>query len=83
VRSTITAANGKVLVQEKINWGFKQCTDCLTLFCRAEAYDGFDPIVIENHSFMVEGNNIRLHQSAYSKFAQRAIAIRSSSASSM
>ncbi|SOE82109.1 Methyltransferase domain-containing protein [Caballeronia arationis] len=61
----ISNAGGKVIIQEKINWGYDaQCIDCLTLF----GWKGPDePVVMENHDFMLEGHNIRKYQSPYSK----------------
>jgi len=65
----IESSGGKTLIQEKINWGFGECTDCLTLFCRRDAYAGFNSVAIENHDFMNEGNYIRKFQSPYSDLA--------------
>lgn len=66
ISEMIGNAGGHVIVQEKINWGFVECTDCLTLFGR----QAVEPVFIENHEFMVEGNNIRKNQSPYSKIAK-------------
>jgi SAM-dependent methyltransferase len=66
VARVISETGGKVIIQEKINWGFHECTDCLTLF----GWEGPEsPTIIENHDFMFEGNSIRKHQSPYSKLA--------------
>jgi len=68
VQQAVVQARGTVLIQEKINWGYKECTDCLSLF----AYNGqSEPVLIENHDFMLEGNNIRKYQSPYARIAVR------------
>ena len=64
IRRVIVEAGGVVLIQEKINWGRSECTDCLSLFGR---YGPSEPILIENHDFMLEGNNIRKDQSPYTR----------------
>lgn len=66
VRRAVTQAGGAVLVQEKINWGHNECTDCLSLFGHRSADE---PVLIENHDFMLEGNNIRKYQSPYTRVA--------------
>ncbi|MFP3600016.1 hypothetical protein, partial [Chryseobacterium sp. SIMBA_029] len=66
----VAASHGRILVQERINWGGDVCTDCMSLFCNEDAYDGVDATVIENRDFMAEGNNIRKYQSPYSLIAR-------------
>jgi len=66
VSRMILDAGGRVLIQEKINWGHAECNDCLTLFGWAGPAE---PKLIENHDFMLEGNNIRKNQSHYSRLA--------------
>jgi cyclopropane fatty-acyl-phospholipid synthase-like methyltransferase len=57
--ATIARAGGKVLVQERINWGAAHLTDCLSLFARQE-YPGETPTThIENARFMEEADIIR------------------------
>ena len=66
IRQAVSQAGGTVLIQEKINWGYKECTDCLSLF----GHHGPEELVlIENHDFMLEGNNIRKYQSPYTRIA--------------
>jgi SAM-dependent methyltransferase len=61
VAGLVDSNGGKVLVQEIINWGVPEMTDCLTLFCRKEnpLVRQASPIFFENPNFM---NN-----AAYSK----------------
>lgn len=64
VKEAVVKAGGVVLIQEKINWGESECTDCLSLF----GHNGpSEPVLIENHDFMLEGNNIRKYQSPYTR----------------
>ena len=67
VGKLIQQHGGRVLIQEKIDWGFSECTDCLTLFSRAGAFVQHAPLMIENHSFMLEGKIIGEFQSPYSR----------------
>lgn len=64
IRQAIVNAGGVVLIQEKINWGKSECTDCLSLF---GLHGQLEPVLIENHDFMLEGNNIRKYQSPYTR----------------
>ncbi len=61
VAGLVGSSGGKLLVQETINWGGAEMTDCLTLFCRKEhpLAKQVSPIFFENPNFM---NN-----AAYSK----------------
>ncbi|BCQ24029.1 class I SAM-dependent methyltransferase [Caballeronia sp. NK8] len=69
VLDTIDLHGGRMLIQEMINWGAGPCTDCLTTFCRREAYSGWESTSLENSEFMHEGNYIRQFQSPYSHIA--------------
>jgi hypothetical protein len=64
VRQFVANAGGVVLIQEKINWGEQECTDCLSLFGNRGPSE---PIMIDNHDFMLEAGNIRKHQSYYTR----------------
>lgn len=64
VRRLVADAGGVVLIQEKINWGEQECTDCLSLFSNRGPSES---VMIENHDFMLEAVNIRKHQSYYTR----------------
>ena len=69
VKESIETSGGRILIQEKINWGAHECTDCLTTFSREDAYSSLQPVTLENQEFMREGNYIREFQSPYSRIA--------------
>ncbi|WP_414441136.1 class I SAM-dependent methyltransferase [Burkholderia sp. 22PA0106] len=62
VAAMIKSAGGSVIIQEKINWGLEECTDCLTLFGQKSC----DPVFIKNQEFMQEAKSICRNQSPYS-----------------
>jgi hypothetical protein len=65
VARAITQAAGKVLVQERINWGVPELTDCLTLFARGDHPDQSPAAQIENPRYMEEAALIRENQAAW------------------
>lgn len=65
VKQAIEASGGRILIQEEINWGGVARIDCMTTFCRAEAYAHIRPLQIQNDSFTLEANLIRQVQSHY------------------
>ena len=67
VIGTVARAGGRILVQEQINWGDQDLTDCLTLFVREEHPDTAPPIHTENPRFMAEASMIRASQSPYTR----------------
>jgi SAM-dependent methyltransferase len=70
VSEMVSASDGQVLIREKITWGHGDaCIDCLTLFRRQGSES--EPVLIENHEFMLEARNIRKFQSPYSRLSYR------------
>lgn len=65
-RETIERSGGRVLIQEEINWGAGGITDAFTLFSRAAAFPGREPVLLKNLSFMHEAHLVRVNQSPYS-----------------
>ena len=62
----VGAAGGAVLIQENINWGGEAMHDCLTLFGRAAAFSGAQPVRVDNPRFMDEAAVVRAGQSPWS-----------------
>jgi SAM-dependent methyltransferase len=54
----VSENGGKILVQERINWGEANLSDCLTLFARKEHTDTAPPAQIENPNYMEEADRI-------------------------
>lgn len=70
VARAIAQAGGKVLVQERVNWGQPELNDCLTLFARGDHPDQLPAARIENHRYMEEATLIRESQAAWHRCDQ-------------
>jgi 2-polyprenyl-3-methyl-5-hydroxy-6-metoxy-1,4-benzoquinol methylase len=68
----IREAGGKLLVQERINWGapYLGLLDCLTLFAHQEHEHDLPPAAIDNMRFMQEASLIRDTHAPYCKIAR-------------
>lgn len=69
VADLVEKDGGKILIQEVINWGGQHTHDCLTLFCRADAFASHAPLFLTNPKFMEEAFLIKQYQSPYSALA--------------
>jgi SAM-dependent methyltransferase len=68
VRDIIFENRGKVLCQEKVDWGGGESIDCFTLFCKEDSFKDSEEVQITNNKFMAEANIIRETHFRYSKF---------------
>ncbi len=66
VANLIVNDGGKILIQEIINWAGEHTQDCLTLFCRADAFPSHEPVFLTNPNFMEEAVLVKQFQSPYS-----------------
>jgi hypothetical protein len=62
----VTNSGGRILVQERHNWGDAHLSDCLTLFCRGDHPSASSPVHINNARFMEEAIIIGEMQSRWS-----------------
>jgi hypothetical protein len=61
VAGLVGSSGGRLLVQETINWGVAEMTDCLTLFCRKQ-----HPLARQGSTIFFENPNF-MDNAAYSK----------------
>ncbi len=66
VADLIKHGDGKVLIQEVVNWGCEHLIDCLTLFARRDCYPTAKAVYLKNPVFMGEATLIQHFQSPYS-----------------
>lgn len=67
-KATVERHGGRVLVQERINWGGgPYLADCITLFARNEHVSKIPAQILENDQFFEEAELIKANQSPYSK----------------
>lgn len=62
----ITKSEGKILVQEMINWCGNELNDCMTLFGKTETYANYRTVNLINLNFMDEAKIISEYQRPYS-----------------
>jgi SAM-dependent methyltransferase len=67
VADMVRQAGGKILVQERVNWGNSDVNDCLTLLARHEHPDIAPPSHIKNVRFMDEATIIRDTHAPYAR----------------
>ena len=65
VRELIEDCSGRPLIQEEINWAGKLRIDCITTFCRLEAFPAAQCKLLRNNEFMMEANLVREYQNPY------------------
>jgi SAM-dependent methyltransferase len=67
VRQFILQYGGKVLCQEIVDWGGGESIDCLTTFCKKDAFPKHNEKKITNNQFMTEADIIKKVHSNYCK----------------
>jgi SAM-dependent methyltransferase len=65
IASLIHASNGRVLIQEQINWDSNVLNDCFTVFRRATEQRKVEHTVIKNNCFMEEALIVKEGQAKY------------------
>ena len=67
IRSVVENHRGRVLVQERINWGGgPYLADCITLFARDEHKSKLAAQILKNDKFFQEAEAIKKNQGPYS-----------------
>ena len=69
VADIVGRGDGKVIVQEIVNWG-DNLVDCFTLFGRRSAVPG-EPVFLENPRFSLEASLVKAFQSPYARGSGR------------
>jgi SAM-dependent methyltransferase len=70
VAAMVAAHGGRVLVQERVNWGQAELVDGFSLFARAEHPDAAPPTLLDNPRFMAEAELIRAAQAPWFRMAR-------------
>lgn len=65
VAAMVAAAGGRVLVQERVNWGQEELVDCFTLFAQARHADAGPATAFDNPRFSDEAKLIRQMQAPW------------------
>jgi SAM-dependent methyltransferase len=73
VAALVAESSGKVLLQESLSWGTETMDDCITVFGKAAAFPGCEPMTLENPWFMTEAAMIKGFQYPYSSHLARCI----------
>lgn len=67
VRDFVVQSQGKIICQEIIDWGETKELDCITTFCRSDAWPDLEEQQIINHRFILEAEIINSVLSRYAK----------------
>ena len=69
VAELVKRGDGKILIQEIVDWGCDHLIDCFSLFTRRDSFPSAQAVRLENSIYMGEAKLIRHFQSPYSKIA--------------